>query len=214
VSPILPLEDDVTLTSELEKVKQFINAKQTIRCGGHIHVSDEDREPNDILLDIAGYVPLLYAMYPKRIKRDYCAVKYWGSYGHGHRQAFNVNRDTLEFRMFPSPKNMGILWFRIKLLRIMLNNTQRAVADVVEMIADKESELGKLLRTVYDEEKIKRVMSLTMKYSVKFRNSRPAELVELSKKKQNSPDDYIVDMALRAIGEEPTLLESRQSTSV
>ena len=145
ISPVLPL-DTTKLPELLRPLKELLKADVTDRCGGHIHVSDTKRTPYEILLDIRGYLPLLYGLYPKRSINPYCEAKEKESYIQtGHRQAVNVTGRTLEFRIFPAVRNMEQLLFRTKLLEYMLKNKETDVVRVGELLLNEDSELYKIL---------------------------------------------------------------------
>ena len=166
VSPILPLDKkhEDALLANLESVKEFVEAKVKKNCGGHIHVSDKLRKPKDLLLDIQGYLPLLYSMYPARSENSYSSAKnihYVLAASTNHHDAITVGNTgvTVEIRLFPSPKSMFSLKFRLKLIKIMLENPRYSINEVISDITGKKA-LYKLMRTVYTEEEIAEKMSI------------------------------------------------------
>lgn len=165
VSPIYPLDIDF-IAEKLKEVSKYIDAKASKGCGGHIHVSDLERTPIQILGGIRGYLPLLYSMYWDRSVNAYCkaydVIKYTQR---GHRQAINVGDKTLEFRMFPAVENIPQLLFRLRLVKFMMENPQESVEQVGKMLFNKSSELYKLLAEKLDEDKIKYRAELFMDYS-------------------------------------------------
>lgn len=145
ISPIYPF-DIPEIERRIEPITRLLNAKTSIRCGGHIHVSDTERTPEEILLDIRGYLPLLYGLYPSRAKREYSEAKEVDSYlSNGHRQAISITPNTLEFRIFPAVRDKNQLLFRLSLVEYMLKNKETDVIKVGELLLDKNSELYKLL---------------------------------------------------------------------
>lgn len=155
ISPIYPL--DVTeINARIEPISKLLGAKTTARCGGHIHVSDTERTPYEILLDIRGYLPLLYGLYPDRATNEYCEAKEVDSYlERGHRQAINITDKTLEFRIFPAVKNKEQLLFRLELVEYMIKNKETDVLKVGELLLDKDSELYKILNKRISDERLK-----------------------------------------------------------
>lgn len=154
VSPIYPLNIAI-IESKLNALGDLMNAKTTSHCGGHIHVSDTERVPCEILRDIRGYLPLLYGMYPKRANNEYCEAKEMGEYlKEGHRQAINIGRDTLEFRIFPAVRNINQLLFRLKIVKYMLENPEEDVSKVGEKLLDKSGELYDILSERISEKRI------------------------------------------------------------
>lgn len=166
ISPIYPLDVDFIM-KEIEPINDILKAKTNKRCGGHIHVSDTQRTPAEILRDIAGYLPLLYMLYPSRTENSYSRAlaieKYLDSLtdSHsGHRQAINTTPNTLEFRIFPAVKDSTVLKFRLELVKYMLENP-RTEADVVgSELMNENSGLFKILSSVLNKRNIKKKSEL------------------------------------------------------
>lgn len=155
VSPIYPMNIE-KIRESIAPLEKEINCKTTTRCGGHIHVSDTERTPHEILLDIRGYLPLLYGLYPYRATNEYCEAKETPEYiQQGHRQAVNITDKTLEFRIFPAVKNLEQLMFRLRLVEYMLKNKETDVIKVGEALLDENSELHKLLRQRISKKNLK-----------------------------------------------------------
>lgn len=103
---------------------RHINADYSDDCGGHINLSDESRSAWELFDDIAGYLPLLCALYPSRVHKSFCQAK------PKHRmvqenekyQAIKIHRDRVEIRIFPAVKNLNTLEFRLKLCEFMMKN--------------------------------------------------------------------------------------------
>lgn len=215
VSPILPLMNDKVLKKSFKPIEWLVDAKQSVRCGGHIHVSIKNEEPEITFGKVKGYLPLLYAMYPARSKKRFSKAKKLQDYSYReHHQAINITDNTLEFRIFPSPRNMNILWFRIKLLRIMLQTHRPEPTQVIDDIRS-DTPLSQLLGTVYNPEKLDLVLSLTMKYALKFESLTKENMIAYhERKKSENPEDKIVDMILGAVMQKPTKNEEKQSRDI
>lgn len=175
VSPILPLDFKYHkfLEKEINKMKYYINANHSARCGGHIHISDTKRKPIEIARDIRGYMPLLYAMYPKRCDRGYSKARQFKDifrYPAEHCSAFNVGNITCEVRIFPSPKNADALMWRLKLLHLMLLNPRKYADDVVRDIRYKNA-LYLHLRLVYTDEQIHSKLNTMTTYTEFFKSN-------------------------------------------
>lgn len=151
ISPVLDLMDIETLEAHMESMKSVMNARYTTNCGGHIHVSDTNRNPAQLFEDCSGYFPLLYAMYPARAKRGYSLAVAKSQMRNAHKNAIMVHNRTLEFRIFPTPKNIEVQKFRLELLRIMLENPTSSYDKVIEMMTSPNSRLFKHLATQYSE---------------------------------------------------------------
>lgn len=156
VSPIYPLDLD-EIVKRIQPITGLLNAKTSNHCGGHIHISDTQRSPQEILLDIRGYLPLLYGLYPNRAINEYCEAKEVDSYlERGHRQAINITDRTLEFRIFPAVRNIGQMLFRLSLLDYIIKNKETDVIKVGELLLNKDSTLYKILNTRISEKRLER----------------------------------------------------------
>lgn len=200
VSPILPLDAKFSgkLKLSIESVKDLVNANHSSNCGGHIHVSDVRRTPRELLVDIQGYLPLLYTMYPRRVNNRFCEGKtfaeYWSS--DGHYRAVHITGDTLEFRIFSSPKNVDTLMFRIDLVRHMLENPRYSLKEILDDITGKKK-LYKILRCIYSEEQLVDKLDLIIKYGKQYSavshlfTSKKVDNFKKKMAKTNRNDDQI-----------------------
>jgi hypothetical protein len=133
----------------IDKVKYYIDAEYSSNCGGHIHISDKQTSPRNLFNSILGYLPLFYALYPNRIDKTYSEAKPKNHYGSDHYSSFAIHSKTLEFRIFPSPKNTDVLKWRIELLRIVLENPFDTADKVQDFMLDIHSALFKHLIKAY-----------------------------------------------------------------
>jgi len=158
VSPILPLENVGMLKTVFDRIEDYINAKKSRKCGGHIHISHYRKAPSELLAEyFRGYLPLFYAMYRERaIVGSYSTPKKYIHYQDErcHTNAFSVLSDTLEIRIFPSPRNRTILEWRLELLRIITRHPRRRTSTVLHDIMNRQSELYRHMRKVYTREQI------------------------------------------------------------
>lgn len=181
ISPVLNFKN---VFESLNKIKYIVNADYSSSCGGHIHVADKKRTPTRILKDCAGYLPMLYAMYPKRIKNSYCIAKdlkdYTNEYKSRH-QAFNIGYKTLEFRIFPSPKNMKTLTFRVKLLEYMLKNPINRFPTFINRLY-KDEKLLNLFLSVYSKDKLLEKITQAVEFAYTYKHIRayyrPEQLIK------------------------------------
>lgn len=160
VSPIHNLFSD-KLFDDIEKfncLKEMVNANYSRRCGGHIHVSATQYKTKDLFLKIKSFVPLLFALYPKRMRGNsfvYAGnMKSYAEENQSRYRAINVNSNTVEFRIFPAVKNVENLRWRINLLRYIMSNLDKDRNFIIRSLKNKRSKLYKLLREVYTDEKI------------------------------------------------------------
>jgi hypothetical protein len=134
ISPILPLNVDYlsVMLKNSPILSRHINAKFTVKCGGHINISDENRTPDALYDDIAGYFPILAALYPSRCSNSFSKLygKIKMKEGNSGRSAFNLRSDRIELRIFPAVRNVENLLFRARLIRYMMENPARYLSDV------------------------------------------------------------------------------------
>jgi hypothetical protein len=151
VSPIFSLFDRETINEHLEYIKDIVNAKYTSSCGGHIHISHTGINNEKVYDMLSSYFPLLFSMYPRRISVNYSeampkeSMKCAGKYASVALQNF-----TVEIRIFPSPKSVKTLQWRLDLIRIMVS-VERAtsIEHLVNQMFDINSTLFKHLTLVY-----------------------------------------------------------------
>jgi hypothetical protein len=173
VSPIYDLMDIETISKDLENIKDFINADYTSNCGGHINVSIKDKNANEIFELIKGYLPLLYAMFPNRIENRFCKAKKIDNFNKDDRyEAVNFTKgNILEFRIFGAVKNVSNLLFRYKLIKYMFDNQRKGAASVVRMLLI-DSDLKKLLLSVYSLEKYNKLIDRVINYTDIYMSAR------------------------------------------
>lgn len=158
ISPIYPLEFLWAFKNDLIKpeIKRLIDADITDKCGGHMSMSCDSMTSREVFEGVAGFLPLLYAMYPRRTRNTYCPAMDKSVMGiHPEKySAVYVRNGYIEFRIFPGIKNTKQLWWRTRLLRLMAVNHGAGEKQVLEMMLDKKSDLHKLLLEVFNEKKI------------------------------------------------------------
>lgn len=191
ISPIYPLNIG-KVRDKIRPLNDLINARTTDRCGGHIHVSDTERTPFEILSDIRGYLPLLYSLYPNRASNAYCEAKEIDGYlDTGHRQALNITRNTLEFRIFPAVKNVNQLLFRIKIVKYLLENPQKDISKVGELLLNERSTLYKILNERISKTRLKEKAKIFIDYAnylerdgLAIRGTKVERVLDISKMKE------------------------------
>lgn len=160
VSPIYSLFSDACIQDVQameDKWNGLINSDATEKTGGHIHFSRIYTKGKDLYKMIEGYIPMLYAIYPKRAKIMYSEARnirtqmeYPKKYS-----AIQVLDDRIEIRIFSGVDKVKTLDWRIKLLRIFANNPTDNPIEVVNMMLDTQSDLHKHMLAIYTEEQIK-----------------------------------------------------------
>lgn len=186
VSPIFNLHE-TNFSSKFQKVKEYLNADYSDNCGGHINYSNELETPRQMAESISGYLPLLYAMYPKRIQKRWCIMKPKNELleSSDKYQAVCMKRNRIEFRIFPAVKNVEQLVWRAELIKIFDLNRCESESDVLSAICDPKSELNQHLRKVYpDLEKFTAMVQRVVFHIVNIEKIEINELETIKKLEQ------------------------------
>lgn len=167
VSAVYDLMDLKRLKEDTNEIKDFINADYSRSCGGHINISIQDLTNIQVFNLIKGYAPLIFAMYYGRIENTYCKAKKVELNDMERYSAFNFTKHNgiLEIRIFSAVPNLETLIFRTELLQFMFKNSRKGSASVIGMLLNEDSKLTKLLKTVYFDEKYKKLIDRTIKYT-------------------------------------------------
>lgn len=161
ITPVYELNSELILEhiQRYDIIKQHINADVDIEtCGGHISVSNIEKDTWKFYNDIEYYIPLLYSMYPNRCNQNYCKAKTKDQLKNENEkyQAVKIYSNRIELRIFPAVKNLNQLIFRTKLLEIILKYPTTNYFDSAKIIQTKI--IPFLIESkVYDKEKIKRL---------------------------------------------------------
>jgi hypothetical protein len=126
VSPTFELDPDLIIQyiERDDLLKDHVQAGQSSACGMHANVSDTERTPWELFDDLVGYLPVLCALYPKRVENDYCKAKTKKDLiqYHEKKQAFCVKSDRVEIRIFAAVTDLKNLRFRLDLIEFMMKN--------------------------------------------------------------------------------------------
>lgn len=141
VSPIYPLDiEKLSCTFQDDYIKQIAEADFSGRCGGHITISDVERTPQEVIDDIAGYLPILYAIYPKRVFAYNCAYKkdlLKDVYTHRSLSCRGRNKgDGVEFRIFNATDTVDDNIERAKFLKYMLEHKATTLSHALKFLSD------------------------------------------------------------------------------
>jgi len=155
VSPVLDLfTNQLEVELKDEAIRELINAEYcTSTCGGHINLGSSEYSPEELFEGMSAFYPLLYAMYPYRISKNYSKAKKKHEYYQKEKYSAIYMRDqVLEFRIFSGVKNVEQLVWRRDLIRIFCDNINKSESDVLRMLIEHRSKLYKHLRKVYSQE--------------------------------------------------------------
>lgn len=156
----------------LEKLRGFADVKNVEGAGGHIGFSMTGKNDEELLDLCAGWLPLIYSMYKKRLTNTYCTGKKIDELkGSGDKfQAIRMRGNYIEFRIFSSVKNFNTVLFRLNFFRIMAANLGKNFSSVIGMAINKNSQLYKLLtKDVYsDGDKFERLIKDSIEINTQF----------------------------------------------
>ena len=158
ISPAFDLFTD-ELDDELDgdaHLRQLINADYSRACGGHINFGMVGRTGFHLIDLVAGYLPLIYAMFPGRARgvhttyatarkkdelRDECED--------AHRVSVKVHDNRIEFRVFGAVRDVRNLLWRRDLLRCMATSLSLDAETVLARVLDGDTDLHRVLSRVY-----------------------------------------------------------------
>ena len=193
------LDKDIKENKELETL---IDAEFSTSCGGHLTFSSSEYTANELIEGVAGFIPLMYAMYNGRLHNSYCEPKQKWVYHRGSgRDAVNIrgNRSiseaddkvfgAVEFRLFSAVRSVKNLLWRRDFMKIVANNINKSEKEVLRMLCNPNSLLFKHLIKVYDTDKIVNKIELFVRFSKEY-NFRKLQMPDLNalrdKLKQNN----------------------------
>ena len=172
------LDKDIEESSSL---KELIEAQFSTNCGGHLTFSSSDYTANELLEGVAGFIPLMYALYNGRLGNHYCEPKQKWVYHRGSgRDAVNIRGNriapktngkvfgAIEFRLFSAVRNVKNLMWRRDLMRIIAKNINKSEKEVLRMLCSPKSLLFKHLIKVYSADKIIEKIRLFVEYSKQY----------------------------------------------
>lgn len=159
---------------------------ENARCGGHVHASFAGLTGPELFDRIAGHLPLIYALFPRRA--DGSALVYGASGGtyeesyyckarparvlrsSGDKfQAVKVMPDRIEFRIFPAVRNLDNLLWRAALIKKLVNNPARTAAEGYELLP---KFFAHLMKIYSGKEELERLIKRVEKYAAKYEGFR------------------------------------------
>lgn len=128
-------------------------------CGGHITLSKDGLSGQELLSDLGeDFVPLLFALYPKRLRNSYAPPtkkKNEGCTGEKYR-AVRIDTDRVEFRIFPQVRNGKQAVWRLALIRLFAQSE----INCHEALKNSSHPLYKHLSEVYTDAQIAEKLEL------------------------------------------------------
>lgn len=154
---------------ENEQLVAHINADISYSCGGHIHLSEEGLNGNELFNKVKGYTPLFYALYYGRVNKSYAKGKSNKDleYENEKHQAIKIHHDRIEFRIISAVPNVKTLKWRTKLLKSILDNP---TDDVHQAYFNVDTKITKLLKETYSDDRLKELKQRFIKFTKEFEN--------------------------------------------
>lgn len=147
----------------LRGIKQFCDIEGVKNAGGHVGFSMSGKTDRELLDLCSGWLPLIFAMYKKRLSNTYCSAKKFDDikYSLDKMQAVRMRGNYLEFRLIASVKSFDTLLFRLSLFRIMAKHLGKSFSYILTMMVTDGTELNTLLRSdIYkDDKKFSRLLN-------------------------------------------------------
>lgn len=149
---------------------KHINAGYSTDCGGHIHLSKDGLNGNEMFDLISGYTPLLYSLYYGRVDKTYSKGKSNKDLLSENEkyQAIKIWSDRVEFRIISAVPNMNTLKWRCRLLELMIKYPTNDVRKAYYYI---DTRFKDLLAEIYDtDSKMNLLVSRIKSNTLKFEN--------------------------------------------
>jgi hypothetical protein len=176
----------------LQPLKPFADIKNVENAGGHIGFSMEGKDDKELLNLCRGFLPLIYAMYKKRIDNHYCQAKPVNKLQEENEkfQSIRLRGNYIEFRIFSSVKSYNTILFRLNFFRIMAQNLGASFNKVITqavttgtplhalLVSDVYKDVDKLERLINDAVQIDKTLG-TNKITEKTINKIGEELKKL-----------------------------------
>jgi hypothetical protein len=164
VSPVMNLMDTTSLFAEYDRLDWVMNAGHSRRCGGHITISRKGMTSDQLVAKLMPFVPMLFSLYEGRLTNGYSGIQNKHEIERGSRRAIHrKSGGAVEIRIFSAVPSLEGIKFRTKLVQWIANaidsDKYSTYTDVVDaMFNDKK--LFKLLKTQYDNTKLRRKQAL------------------------------------------------------
>ena len=152
-----------------EQLVAHINAGISYSCGGHIHLSENGLNGNELFDKIKGYTPLFYALYYGRVNKSYAKGKSNRDLENENEkyQAIKIHHDRVEFRIISAVPNIKTLKWRTELLMMILKNP---TDDVIKAYFNVDTKFTKLLKQTYDDDKLVELKQRFINFTREFEN--------------------------------------------
>lgn len=146
-----------------------VNAQKSTACGGHINVSELNKTGAQLFDEIKGYTPLFYALYHKRVDKNYCKGKKNSDLKEENDkyQAIKIHDNRVEFRIVSAVPNIDTLIWRTRLIEFILSNKTDNVKEA--FFKANTSPLKELLQEMYSDN-YDVLINRLVKFTLQFEN--------------------------------------------
>ena len=194
ISPVYNLQSPDLIQHIYDPVLGYLlNANTSIRCGGHITISKRDTTGAEVFAMLEPFVPLLYALYPKRAKtRGYASFVDKDMSKENKYCAFHIKSECVEIRLFSGIKNTVQLAWRIELLNIIVRMMplDYTASNVYSNLLNSSSVLHRHLAKVYPKKMGEKIM-LTHAYTKAYVKEGAMTFAEYAKIKSKVPGNVL-----------------------
>jgi hypothetical protein len=171
ISPKFELSPD-NIRKHIESNKTLlnhVNAQKSTSCGGHINVSESEKSGAELFDEVKGYTPLFYALYHKRVDKNYCKGKKNSDLKEENDkyQAIKIHSNRIEFRIVSAVPNLNTLIWRARLIEFILNNKTDNVKEA--FFKANTSPLKELLQEMYPDN-YDVLINRLVKFTLQFEN--------------------------------------------
>lgn len=146
-----------------------VNAQKSTACGGHINVSEAGKTGSQLFDEVKGYTPLFYALYHKRVDKNYCKGKKNSDLQEENEkyQAIRIHSNRIEYRIVSAVPNIDTLIWRTRLIEYILNNKTENPKEAFFKV--NTSPLKDLLMEMYPDN-FDQLINRLVKFTLQFEN--------------------------------------------
>jgi uncharacterized protein with GYD domain len=195
------------------EIKYLYNAERNETCGMHFHIGRVGMNGLSYYDRIKYYIPLLYALYEARVNNSYSTAQSIDNMKEKRErtQAVNIMNNRIEIRIFPSPKNLKTVLWRIDLVKIMDQKPLNSVDELIRDVLDERTRLYKHLRKIYNKEQLSQRLVRAVHYVHRFEDANWNVNKVIPKKKMR---DYGLNLEEIASAASYTNSEARDRDSL
>jgi hypothetical protein len=168
VSPTYDINDTERILSDFEVLKEYINVKDTSNSGGHINYGIKYLSDVEIIEQIRAFIPIIYAMYHKRIGNTYCGAKKTKELNLDKYQSIRLRGNYVEFRIIRAVESLNQLVWRFRFFQFMTEMRGISFSKLVLTMANKKHPLTQHMMKVYGNDSYKKMLRRAIKYNEQF----------------------------------------------